>query len=89
MWSGRVDLNRAEQAVFDILANGAALTIVGDEDQSICSFKHAQPEGIRDYDQTHPGTHDELLQECRRCPQLVVRLASALISNNPDRARVI
>ena len=41
------DLNRAEQVVFDLLSARGRLTVVGDEDQSIYSFKHANPEGIR------------------------------------------
>lgn len=82
------DLNRAEQVLLDLLAGEGTLTVVGDEDQSIYSFKHAHPEGIATFDQTHPGTHDEDLLECRRCPRLVVELAKTLISQNRSRARV-
>ncbi|MBI3948992.1 MAG: ATP-dependent helicase [Acidobacteria bacterium] len=76
------DLNRAEQVLLDLLAEAGTLTVVGDENQSIYTFKHAHPEGISTFEQTHPGTHDESLLECRRCPSLVVELANALISNN-------
>lgn len=76
------DLNRADQELIDALAQGSSITIIGDEDQSIYSFRHAHPEGIADYPQTHPQTHDELLNECRRCPQRVVAIANALISHN-------
>lgn len=76
------DLNRAEQVLVDLLADHANLTIVGDEDQSIYSFKHAHPEGIRTFDQAHAGTKDQDLMECRRCPTRVVALAAALIRNN-------
>lgn len=80
------DLNRAEQVLLDLLAESGHLIIIGDEDQSIYSFKHAHPEGITTFDQTHPGTHDEGLDECRRCPTRVIEMANALISNNPSRA---
>jgi UvrD/REP helicase N-terminal domain len=40
------DLNRAEQAVVDLLRGSAELCIVGD-DQSLYSFKFAHPAGIR------------------------------------------
>ena len=76
------DLNRAEQVLITLLAENAWLTIIGDEDQSIYSFKHAHPEGISTFHEDHPGTHDEKLTECRRCPTLVVELAKTLIAKN-------
>jgi superfamily I DNA/RNA helicase len=76
------DLNRADQALIDALAGTSAVTVIGDEDQSIYSFRHANPEGIVQYPQTHPQTHDELLNECRRCPHRVVNMANALINHN-------
>ncbi len=76
------DLNRADQELIDALAQGSAVTIVGDEDQSIYGFRYAHPEGIAEYPQNHPQTHDELLNECRRCPQRVVAIANALIRHN-------
>jgi superfamily I DNA/RNA helicase len=61
--------------------------VIGDEDQSIYSFKFAHPEGIAAFDESHPGTHDERLDDCRRCPRLVVELANKLIANNPNRTQ--
>jgi DNA helicase-2/ATP-dependent DNA helicase PcrA len=52
------DLNKAEQAVVDLLCGTASLCIVGDDDQSLYGFKHAHPEGIRTFPQTHAGTTD-------------------------------
>lgn len=79
------DLNRAEQVLLDLLAEAGHLIVIGDEDQSIYSFKHAHPNGIASFDATHPATHDEELDECRRCPRRVVELAGALIANNQER----
>jgi superfamily I DNA/RNA helicase len=77
------DLNRAEQRLIDLLSEHGNLAIVGDEDQSIYGrMRHAHPEGIREFAATHVGTHDEHLNECWRCPTLVVEMANALISNN-------
>jgi DNA helicase II / ATP-dependent DNA helicase PcrA len=76
------DLNRAEQDLIQLLAGAGAVAIVGDEDQSIYRFRHANPEGIITYHTIHAGTHDEVLNECRRCPKKVVALADALIQNN-------
>lgn len=79
------DLNRAEQVLLDLLAEAGHLIVIGDEDQSIYSFKFAHPEGIATFSGTHPNTHDEGLDECRRCPRLVVEMANTLIANNPGR----
>ena len=80
------DLNRAEQELLDLLAESGSLIVVGDEDQSIYSFKHAHPQGIARFHQSHPETHDEELVECRRCPRRVVAMATALIAHNQSRA---
>ncbi|TSA50207.1 ATP-dependent helicase [archaeon] len=80
------DLNRAEQELLDFLAERGHLIIAGDKDQSIYSFKFAHPEGVATFDQTHPDTYDERLDECRRCPTRVVEMANALIAQNyPSR----
>jgi len=76
------DLNVAEQSVIDVLAEDAALTIVGDENQSIYSFKHAHPEGLSDFG----STKDEGLQICRRCPHRVLSMANSLIGHNDVRS---
>ncbi len=80
------DLNKADQALIDAISGNAAVTVIGDEDQSIYSFRHAHPEGIHEYPTTHAGTHDELLAECRRCPQRIVAIANSLIGHNPRLA---
>lgn len=79
------DLNRAEQAVIDLLTETAHLCIVGDDDQSLYSFKHAHPEGIRTFSDAHAGTSDHALMDCRRCAVDVVSMANSLIENNVDR----
>jgi DNA helicase II / ATP-dependent DNA helicase PcrA len=79
------DLNKAEQAVVDLLSSNAALCVVGDDDQSLYSFKHAHPEGIRTFSQTHHGCTDHALLDCYRCPTGVVAIANALIGHNVDR----
>lgn len=79
------DLNKAEQVVIDYLASNASLSVIGDDDQSIYSFKHAHPEGIREFPQTHKPCNSIDFAQCRRCPKRVVRMASKLISNNRNR----
>ena len=81
------DLNKAEQTVIDLLSGDGSLTVIGDDDQSIYGLKSANPEGIRAFNSTHPGTHDVQFVECRRCPQVIVDMAQALIQRNPGRIR--
>lgn len=76
------DLNKAEQTLLDLLAERGQIFVIGDEDQSIYSFKFAHPEGIANFGRSHPGTHDFGLDECYRCPKSVVELANKLIANN-------
>jgi superfamily I DNA/RNA helicase len=82
------DLNRAEQVLVDLLKGEGGLAIIGDDDQSIYrTLKFANPEGIRQFADTHPGTEDVPFTECRRCPQPVVTMAQTLIQRNPGRIR--
>ena len=76
------DLNKAEQVLLDLLAANGNHAIIGDEDQSIYSFRHAHPQGIVEFSGTHSGTHDEMLVECRRCGTQIVAIAAHLIGNN-------
>ena len=49
------DLNKAEQVLIDSLCNTSSQTVVGDPDQSIYSFRYANPEGIMTFPDSHPG----------------------------------
>ena len=76
------DLNRAEQDLLDELADGVAEAVIGDPNQSIYSFKYANPTSINDFGARHPSTRDERLETCRRCPRRVVEMANAPIARN-------
>lgn len=79
------DLNKAEQAALAHLGANGHMCVVGDDDQSIYSFKHAHPDGIRQWPQANPGCQDLAMAECRRCPTRIVTVANALISHNVQR----
>ena len=79
------DLNKAEQGVIQLLSDVAHVCIVGDDDQSIYSFKYANPEGIRDWVVSNPTAADVQLDECRRCPTTVALMANSLIGHNQNR----
>ena len=77
------DLNVAEQEFIANISGNANLTVIGDENQSIYSFKHAHPTGIVEFNLRHELTSDAPLEVCRRCPENLIELANSLISNNP------
>jgi DNA helicase-2/ATP-dependent DNA helicase PcrA len=79
------DLNKAEQTAIAYLSEKAHICIVGDDDQSIYSFKNAHPEGIREWKKIHSGCADFEMAECQRCPTDVVAMANSLISHNKQR----
>lgn len=80
------DLNKAEQTAITYLGETAEICIVGDDDQSIYSFKCAHPDGIREWKDIHPACADLEMADCHRCPTTVVEMANALINVNKNRA---
>lgn len=79
------DLNKAEQTAIAYLGKQGEVCVVGDDDQSIYSFKHARPEGIRKWAEEHPGCEDLQMEDCHRCPTTVVEMANSLIGHNTVR----
>ena len=76
------DLNKAEQVVIDKISDHVSLTVVGDDNQSIYSFKNAYPDGIREFVTLHDPCNDIPMQECRRCPKRIVKIADDLIKHD-------
>jgi DNA helicase II / ATP-dependent DNA helicase PcrA len=68
-----------------LAANGAVLFIAGDDDQSIYSFRHADPTGIVNFNVRYPHSTTHVLDECFRCTPNVLVAASAMIAVNPAR----
>lgn len=76
------DLNKAEQTLIDLLGERASISIVGDVDQSIYSFRYANFDGIQDFSSRHENVEDRTLRHCRRCDKKIVSLADSLIKQN-------
>lgn len=75
------DLNKVEQEVLKILGEQGSMCVIGDDNQSIYSFRHAHPDGIRQWSLAN-AANEHSISECRRCPSTVVRMANALIGHN-------
>lgn len=80
------DLNKAEQEFIHLIKGDASILIVGDDDQSIYSFKNAHPEGIKEINLLYGDYLDVPFSIIRRCPKTVTKMASKLISKNSNRS---
>jgi DNA helicase-2/ATP-dependent DNA helicase PcrA len=80
------DTNRAQYELVRLLAGpGGNLTVVGDEDQSIYSWRGADIQNILDFERDFPGARVFRLEENYRSTQSVLDVAAALVSRNVRR----
>lgn len=78
------DLNKVEQEVLKFLGEQGSMCIIGDDNQSIYSFRYAHPEGIRQWSTINMAS-EHSVNECRRCPVTIVRMANSLIQHNSNQ----
>ncbi len=84
------DLNACDLEVLRRLRErGASLIGIGDDNQSIYSFRKAHPEGIRRFLQEHSTSHDYPLSICHRCPKKVLAWAQHVINGDPNHVSLI
>jgi DNA helicase-2/ATP-dependent DNA helicase PcrA len=80
------DTNKAQYRLLQLLAGDQRnLTVVGDEDQSIYSFRSADVRNILDFDKDFRDAHVVKLEENYRSTQTVLDAANAIVSNNTER----
>jgi len=80
------DLNACDQEFVRLLSShGAVLFVAGDDDQSIYSFRHANPDGIVRFNSVYPSSSTHVLTDCFRCAPQILAPASRLITYNPNR----
>jgi DNA helicase-2/ATP-dependent DNA helicase PcrA len=83
------DLNPMDLELVDtLLAGGIAGFVAGDDDQSIYSFRFADPTGIQRFTERYPGTADHSLTDCFRCTPAVLGPAQNLILKNASGQRI-
>jgi superfamily I DNA/RNA helicase len=75
------------EAEIDRIGTGAMLFVAGDDDQSIYSFRHANPMGIVHFLATYPAATTHTLSACFRCTPAILGPASNLIAHNPNRGQ--
>jgi DNA helicase-2/ATP-dependent DNA helicase PcrA len=80
------DTNRPQYQIVRLLAGqGGNVTVVGDEDQSIYSWRGADIRNILDFERDFPGARVLRLEENYRSSQAILDAASALVARNERR----
>lgn len=83
------DTNPKQYKLIKLLTQNADndLTVVGDDDQSIYSFRGATVLNILNFENDFPNTRIIRLEENYRCPKDIVEAALSVIKNNSQRHR--
>lgn len=80
------DLNACELNVIKSLTSrGGKLFVAGDDDQSIYSFRNADPERIRTFTKDYPGSKYLILEECMRSTPEILRMGDHVINQDLKR----
>lgn len=82
------DTNPAQFALISLLVNDERnLFVVGDDDQSIYSWRGADPSNILGFQDIFPGAQQIYLEQNYRSSSTIIQAASALILHNQSRAK--
>lgn len=80
------DLNACELDVLTrFSARGVSIVAIGDDDQSIYSFRKAHPAGIQRFLQEFQNAADYALTICHRLPHQIARWAQHVMAGEPRR----
>ena len=80
------DTNSAQLRVLELLASdGHDVCVVGDDDQSIYSWRGAMYEVIEKFEEMFPGATIVKLEQNYRCSNVILGAANAVIKNNKQR----
>lgn len=79
------DLSATEQELINLLSQNQSVCVAGDDDQSIYSFRCANPEGIRQF---FDGASEKItIDICGRCPQPILNIANDIKEHFPIKSK--
>jgi DNA helicase-2/ATP-dependent DNA helicase PcrA len=80
------DTNHAQYRLLQLLAaDHGNLMVVGDDDQSVYSFRHADIRNILDFDRDFPEAEMVKLEQNYRSTQTILSAANAVVERNRER----
>jgi DNA helicase II / ATP-dependent DNA helicase PcrA len=80
------DTNRPQYELMKLLAGSDGnICVVGDEDQSIYSWRGADIKNILEFEKDFPGTRTIRLEQNYRSTQMILEGASAVVAHNTQR----
>lgn len=80
------DTNSIQYSIIKKLASrDKNIFVVGDDDQSIYSFRGATPENMNRFKKDFPGTKEIILNQNYRSSNIILKGANNLINNNTNR----
>jgi len=80
------DTNRPQYELMKLLAGSSGnVCVVGDEDQSIYSWRGADIKNILEFEKDFPGTKTIRLEQNYRSTQMILEGASAVVARNTQR----
>ncbi len=80
------DTNHAQYRLLQLLTSEHGnLMVVGDEDQSIYGFRHADIRNILDFEKDFPDADSVKLEQNYRSTQTILSAANAVVENNRER----
>jgi DNA helicase-2/ATP-dependent DNA helicase PcrA len=80
------DTNHAQYRLLQLLASEHGnLMVVGDDDQSVYGFRHADIRNILDFEHDFPEAHAVKLEQNYRSTQTILSAANAVVERNRER----
>jgi DNA helicase-2/ATP-dependent DNA helicase PcrA len=79
------DTNRPQYELMKLLGSHGNVCVVGDEDQSIYSWRGADIKNILDFEKDFPNARTIRLEQNYRSTQMILEGASAVVANNQQR----
>ncbi len=79
------DTNRPQYELMKLLGTNGNVCVVGDEDQSIYSWRGADIKNILEFEKDFPGAKTIRLEQNYRSTQMILEGASAVVAQNTQR----